>query len=171
MTENTMSRYLLTALLLLPLVSPAAGSAAQGAATGAAGTALAIRYEEGKTTDILVDGTRISPRARGTAKVKANRGSAELEMEIKDLPPANTLGPSYATYVVWAITPEGQTNNLGELPWKGDVKFTGRLGVQRFALIISAEPYGAVMMPSDRIVAENRLKRDESVASTSEINY
>lgn len=166
-----MPRSLLTALVLLSFVSLPAQSAAQSAPAGTSATTLAIRYEEGKTTDILVDGTRISPRARGTAKVKASKGSAEIELEMKDLPPANTLGASYATYVVWAITPEGQANNLGELPWKGDAKLRGRLAVQRFALIVSAEPYGALTMPSDRIVAENRLKQGESVASTGEITY
>jgi outer membrane protein OmpA-like peptidoglycan-associated protein len=166
-----MSRCLLTAFVLLPFVSLPAQSAAQSAPAGTSATTLAIRYEEGKTTDILVDGTRVSPRTRGTAKVKATKGSAEIELEMKDLPPANTLGASYATYVVWAITPEGQANNLGELPWKGDAKLRGRLAVQRFALIVSAEPYGALTMPSDRIVAENRLKQGESVASTGEITY
>ena len=119
-------------------------------------TTLAIRYEEGRTTEIRLDGTAASPHVRGKAKVQAKRGAAAIEVELDDVQPASTFGPCYATYVLWGITPEGRTNNLGELPWKGDVKVRVMLPVQRFGLLVTAEPYGAVTRPSPRVVAENR---------------
>ena len=132
---------------------------------------LAIRYQEGKTTEIRLDGTPAHPRVRGKARVEAKRGAANIEVELEDVTPASTLGSYYATYVVWGITPEGQTNNLGELPWKGDKKLRATLPIQRFGLIVTAEPYGAVARPSPKVIAENHLKEGESVASTGEISY
>ena len=102
-------------------------------------TTLAIRYQEGKTTEIRLDGTSASPRLRGKAKVEAKRGAASIEVELEDVPPASTFGPYYATFVLWGITPEGQTNNLGELPWKGDKKMRVSLPIQRFGLLVTAE--------------------------------
>jgi len=134
-------------------------------------TALAIRYEEGKSTDIRLDGTSASPRVTGKAEIEAKKGKALIQLELKDLPAAASFGPYYVTYVVWGVTPEGRTNNLGELPWKGDAKLKAELPVQRFALLVTAEPYGAVAQPSPKVVAENRLKPGESVASTGEITY
>jgi outer membrane protein OmpA-like peptidoglycan-associated protein len=134
-------------------------------------TTLAIRYEEGKSTDIRLDGTSASPRVTGKAEIEAKKGKAQIELELKDLPAAASFGPYYVTYVVWGITPDGRTNNLGELPWKGDAKLKAELPVQRFALLVTAEPYGAVAQPSPKVVAENRLKPGESVASTGEITF
>jgi outer membrane protein OmpA-like peptidoglycan-associated protein len=134
-------------------------------------TTLAIRYREGKTTEIRLDGTSASPRTRGKAKVEAKRGAAAIEVELDDLGSASTFGPFYTTYVLWGITPEGQTNNLGEVPWKGDKKLRASLPIQRFGLIVTAEPYGAVAAPSPRVIAQNQLKQGESVASTGEITY
>jgi outer membrane protein OmpA-like peptidoglycan-associated protein len=145
--------------------------AGQLGAPGDARTTLAIRYEEGKGTDIRLDGTTASPRTTGKADIEARRGKALIQLELKDLPAAASFGPYYATYVVWGITQDGLTTNLGELPWKGDVKLRAEMPVQRFSLLVTAEPYGAVARPSPRVVAENRLKSGESVASAGEITY
>lgn len=134
-------------------------------------SALAIRYEEGKSTDIRMDGSALAPRVKGKAKVKADDGNASIEIEFDDLPPAINLAPGYATYVLWAITPDGRTENLGEFPWRDDPRMRTSLPVQRFALIVTVEPYGAVARPSPRIVAENTLKKGESVATTGAIAY
>lgn len=146
-------------------------AAGQLGAPGDARTTLAIRYEEGKGTDIRLDGTTASPRTTGKAKIEAKKGKALIELEVKDLPAAASFGPYYATYVVWGITADGHNTNLGELPWKGNAKLRAEMPVQRFALLVTAEPYGAVAQPSPRVVAENRLKPGESVASTGEITY
>ena len=103
-------------------------------------SALAIRYEEGTSTDIRMDGTPLAPRLKGKAKIKADDGSAAIEIEFDDLPPAINVAPGYATYVLWAITPDGRTQNLGEFPWRDDPKMTTSLPVQRFALVVTLEP-------------------------------
>jgi outer membrane protein OmpA-like peptidoglycan-associated protein len=118
-----------------------------------------------------MDGTPLAPRLKGKAKVKAERGSAAIEIEFDELPPAINVAPGYATYVLWAITPDGRTENLGEFPWRDDPKMKTSLPVQRFALIVTAEPYGAVARPSPRVVSENKLKDGEDVATTGGVSY
>jgi outer membrane protein OmpA-like peptidoglycan-associated protein len=170
----TVDRLIRKEVVMIARIWIVAGLIVGGTALDAAAaqrTTLAIRYQEGRTTEIRLDGTSASPRVRGKAKVEAKRGTAAIEVELDEVGPASSFGPYYATYVLWGITPEGRTNNLGELPWKGDKKLRATLPIQRFGLLVTAEPYGAVTQPSPRVIAENRLKEGESVASTGEITY
>jgi hypothetical protein len=63
--------------------------------------------------------------------------------------------------VLWAVTPEGRTANLGEVLLDGNqeqAKVTTELQV--FGLVVTAEPYFAVTQPSDLIVMENVVRSD-----------
>jgi outer membrane protein OmpA-like peptidoglycan-associated protein len=63
--------------------------------------------------------------------------------------------------VLWAITPEGKPNNLGELLLDGNKsKLTATTNLQSFGMIVTAEPYFAVNMPSDVVVMENVVRAD-----------
>jgi outer membrane protein OmpA-like peptidoglycan-associated protein len=67
------------------------------------------------------------------------------------------------TYVIWAITPEGNAKNLGELVMKGGGDHTQldtTTSLQAFGLIVTAEPYWAVSQPSDVVVMENMIRKD-----------
>jgi hypothetical protein len=165
-----MSRRMGTLVCLAQLCAAWDSAAGQGGSSGER-SALAIRYEEGKSTDIRMDGTPLAPRLKGKAKVATDGGNAAIEIEFDDLPPAIKMAPGYATYVLWAITPDGRTENLGEFPWRGDPKMKASLPVQRFALIVTAEPYSAVARPSPRVVSENKLKEGESVATSGGVSY
>ena len=165
-----MSRRTAT-LVCLALLCAAWDSAAGQGGSSSERSAIAIRYEEGKSTDIRMDGTPLAPRLKGKAKVETDRGNAAIEIEFDDLPPAIKVAPGYATYVLWAITPDGRTENLGEFPWRGDPKMKASLPVQRFALIVTAEPYSSVARPSPRIVSENKLKDGGDVATTGGVSY
>ncbi|MEO8593985.1 MAG: OmpA family protein, partial [Candidatus Solibacter sp.] len=67
----------------------------------------------------------------------------------------------YLTYVMWAVTPEGRTANLGEVLLNGTKsKLNVTTEMQVFALLITAEPYYAVTRPSDLIVMENVVRTD-----------
>jgi len=72
------------------------------------------------------------------------------------------FGSSYLTYVLWAISPDGRAQNLGELVLdpsnKGKLEVSTNL--QAFALIVTAEPYFAVTQPSDVVVMENEVRPD-----------
>lgn len=136
----------------------------------------AINYfHRSAATKIGFEGTALLPEARGTAKVEARGGSTSIELDLAGLSPASGFGPEYLTYVVWAITPEGRPVNLGEvLPTGGKDKaeLTVTANLQTFGLIVTAEPYYAVTMPSDLVVMQNTVKdRTQGVIEQVNAHY
>jgi outer membrane protein OmpA-like peptidoglycan-associated protein len=125
-------------------------------------TISAINYHHRSgTTHIDFRGTELMPAARGEARVDSQMGSTKIDVHVDRLTPANQFGPEYLTYVLWAITPEGRAQNLGELALNGD--HSGLLAassLQVFGLIVTAEPYFAVTQPSDVVVMENFVRDD-----------
>ena len=106
-------------------------------------------------------GTELLPKARGEAKVESKQGYIEIEVEFDNLQPATKNGAEYLTYVLWAITPEGRTANLGEVLLNGTKsKLNVTTELQVFGLVVTAEPYYAVTQPSDLIVMENVVRAD-----------
>jgi hypothetical protein len=140
----------------------AAGSAPVYRVSVTARTAKAVNYQHRNgATKIDFRGTELMPTARGEAKVESKQGYIEIEVEFDNLQPANKHGAEYLTYVLWAITPEGRTSNLGEIllnGTKGKLDITTELQV--FGLVVTAEPYFAVTQPSDLIVMENVVRAD-----------
>jgi outer membrane protein OmpA-like peptidoglycan-associated protein len=123
-------------------------------------TIKAVNYHHRTgTTKIDFRGTELMPSARGEARVQSQMGSAKIETGLEKLTPASQFGPEYMTYVLWAITPEGRANNLGEVVLQGDhAKLLSTTELQSFGLMVTAEPYFAVTQPSDVVVAENFLR-------------
>jgi outer membrane protein OmpA-like peptidoglycan-associated protein len=110
------------------------------------------------STHIGFEGTSLLPGAKGEAKVDAALGRTSINLRLEGLSPANGFGPEYLTYVLWAISPEGRPVNLGEvLPsgGKDKIDMTVTTNLQAFGLIVTAEPYFAVTMPSDAVVMQN----------------
>jgi outer membrane protein OmpA-like peptidoglycan-associated protein len=125
-------------------------------------TTKAINYHH-RTGSTKVDfrGTELLPPARGDAKVESQMGSTKVDTHFDHLSPANQFGPEYLTYVMWAITPEGRANNLGEVVLQGDhAHLLATTDLQAFGLIVTAEPYFAVTQPSDVVVMENFIRND-----------
>jgi outer membrane protein OmpA-like peptidoglycan-associated protein len=122
--------------------------------------AISYRNRSG-ATKIDFAGTALMPAAHGEAKVESKKGYMEIEVEFRNLPEATQFGAEYLTYVLWAITPEGRTSNLGEILRSGT---SGKLDVttelQSFGLVVTAEPYFAVSRPSDVVVMENVVRPD-----------
>jgi outer membrane protein OmpA-like peptidoglycan-associated protein len=125
-------------------------------------TAKAVNYQHRSgATKIDFRGTALMPGSRGEAKVESKQGYIEIEVEFDDLKPANAQGAEYLTYVLWAITPEGRTANLGEILLNGTKsKLNVTTELQVFGLAVTAEPYFAVTRPSDLIVMENVVRKD-----------
>jgi outer membrane protein OmpA-like peptidoglycan-associated protein len=125
-------------------------------------TAKAINYQHrGGATKIDFKGTELMPKAHGEAKVESKQGYIEIEVEFREMLPANQQGSEYLTYVLWAITPEGRTSNLGEILLNGNkAKLNVTTEMQVFGLVVTAEPYYSVTMPSDLIVMENMVRSD-----------
>jgi outer membrane protein OmpA-like peptidoglycan-associated protein len=130
--------------------------------TVTARTAKAINYlHRSGATKIDFRGTELLPKARGEAKVESKQGYIEIEVEFDDLQPATRQGAEYLTYVLWAITPEGRTANLGEILLNGTKsKLNVTTELQVFGLVVTAEPYYSVTRPSDLIVMENVVRAD-----------
>jgi outer membrane protein OmpA-like peptidoglycan-associated protein len=127
---------------------------------GRSTAAINYRPRNGETK-IDFAGTALSPRARGDATIKGEKGYIRVDANFESLEAPAKFGPEYLTYVLWAITPEGRATNLGELQVSGD---DGELNVttelQSFGLIVTAEPYFAVSQPSDVVVMENVLRKE-----------
>jgi outer membrane protein OmpA-like peptidoglycan-associated protein len=128
-------------------------------------TAKAISYQHRSgATKIDFRGTQLMPNAHGEAKVESKKGYIEIEVEFRNMTEATQFGGEYLTYVLWAITPEGRTSNLGEILRGGGVSSSGKLDVttelQVFGLVVTAEPYFAVSRPSDVVVMENVVRPD-----------
>ena len=126
-------------------------------------TARAVNYQHrGGATKIDFKGTELLPNANGEAKVESKQGYMEIEVEFDDISrPASSFGPEYLTYVLWAISPEGRAQNLGELLLNGNrSKLNVTTQLQAFALLVTAEPYFAVRTPSNLVVMENVIRPD-----------
>jgi outer membrane protein OmpA-like peptidoglycan-associated protein len=123
-------------------------------------TSISYQHRSGSTM-VGFQGTPLLPLAKGDAKVDSKAGSIVVNATIKGLQPAQKFGKEYLTYVLWAITPEGKPNNLGELLLDGDKsKLTATTNLQSFGMIVTAEPYFAVNVPSDVVVVENVVRPD-----------
>jgi outer membrane protein OmpA-like peptidoglycan-associated protein len=126
-------------------------------------TVQAINYRDRSgATDVELAGTALLPSADGKVKVRSKRGTMEVEAEFRNLQSPTTFGNEYLTYVLWAISPEGQATNLGEVLVGGNdrSKLTATTNLQAFALIVTAEPYFAVRQPSNVVVLENVVTAD-----------
>jgi outer membrane protein OmpA-like peptidoglycan-associated protein len=121
-------------------------------------TTHAVNYRNrGGSTTVDMQGTALSPAITGKAKVDGKAGRLAIDVELNHIEPALKFGGQYLTYVLWAITPEARAVNLGEvLPGEnGKDKLSVTTDLQAFGLIVTAEPYFAVIHPSDKVVAEN----------------
>ena len=122
----------------------------------------AVDYRHrGGSTKVDFRGTDLMPNASGEARVESKTGRLEINAKLNGLQPANKFGLEYLTYVLWAVTPEGRANNLGEIvlsDGKSEIRVTTDL--QAFGLIVTAEPYFAVTQPSDLVVVENVIRVD-----------
>ncbi len=124
----------------------------------------AINYfHRSGATRIGFQGTSLLPQGRGEAKVQSERGRMTIDVKLEGLVPANGFGQEYLTYVLWAITPDGRPVNLGEvLPQGSKTSISVTTDLQAYGLIITAEPYFAVTMPSDLVVMQNFVLRDKT---------
>src|SRR6478672_1917294 len=121
---------------------------------------IAITYPLDETVTVKFRGTTVLPRLKGEAKVRrAGRRGTRVEFSVEDLPRASELGGIYTTYVLWAISPDGHVDNLGEIKRSGSSFVNSKIDVttplQTFAMILTAEPHFLMEVPSRMVVMEN----------------
>jgi hypothetical protein len=114
-------------------------------------TTRAVKYaHRSGATKIGFLGTSLMPGVTGEAKVESKRGAMEIEVELAGLDKPTSFGTEYLTYVMWAISPEGRSVNVGEVlvGYNHRSKLDVTTDLQAFALIVTAEPYYAVRRPA-----------------------
>src|SRR5205814_8207837 len=139
---------------------------------------IAITYPLDQTIEVAFHGTTRLPRLKGTAKVRRQgRRGTRVELNLDNLPRAYELGGVYTTFVLWAISPDGHVDNLGEIKRSGsgliDSKIDVTTPLQTFALIVTAEPHFLVHVPSRMVVPENTqpaMPRDAQI-ETANVQY
>lgn len=121
---------------------------------------MGITYPLDEQVVVQFRGTTRFPRMKGEARVKrTSRNGTEIELSVSKMPRPFELGRGFATYVLWAVSPDGQVDNLGEIKRRGFWEFDSKISVttplQTFALMITAEPHFLVKTPSQEIMLEN----------------
>jgi outer membrane protein OmpA-like peptidoglycan-associated protein len=153
---------------LLGAVCLAAGVAAAQSQAPAQSTRVITRtiyafgYEvNAGSTKVDFEATNLAPGASAEAKVEAKKGATNIEMSVKRLPPASSLGSGLLTYVLWAVSPDGRTVNVGAMPIdnSGNAQLKSTSELQSFSLFVTAEPYFGVRRPSEVVVLANVQKK------------
>lgn len=149
------------------------------AQTDVARKTVAVTYPVDETVMLQFRGTTRFPRMKGEARIqRTKKNGTEIDLTVSKMPRPFELGAGYATYVVWAISPDGQVDNLGEIKRRGFFDFDSKMSVttplQNFALIITAEPHFLVRRPSRAIMLENLNPYSQSgktLATSQAIEY
>jgi outer membrane protein OmpA-like peptidoglycan-associated protein len=136
---------------------------------------VAITYPLDQTVSVKFRGTTRLPRLSGEAKVRrAGRRGTRVELNIGNLPRASELGGAYTTYVLWAISPDGAVDNMGEIKRSGspfvDSKVDVTTPLQTFSLVVTAEPHFLVRVPSRMVVLENLPPLRSNQAGVAVVN-
>jgi len=145
------------------------------------GQILSYRHLAG-TTEVQMRGTRLAPRASIRVKVGSRPGFVKLDIHrgaISGLQPAHRLGKDFLTYVLWSVSVDGRASNLAEITFKGDepVSVVVTTTYQTFWLMVTAEPYYAVVEPSPMVVlysagqASKEIRRKKAVTVGGNLFY
>jgi outer membrane protein OmpA-like peptidoglycan-associated protein len=128
-------------------------------------------HRSGATT-IGFSGTPLLAGAHGEAKVSSQSGRLTIDANFEGLTPANGFGKEYLTYVLWAISPDGRAQNLGEILPGGNKKdgIHVTTAFQSFGMIVTAEPYFSVSEPSDVVVLENVIQENKTTGVLEHVN-
>jgi len=96
---------------------------------------------------------RLSLTLGARAELRREGTVTRIKIDVDKIAAPSTLGPAMNTYVVWAISPEGILDNIGELDVKGGkATFGGTTRFTQFGIIVSAEPHYMVDRPSSAVV-------------------
>src|SRR5882757_5123162 len=123
----------------------------------------AIGYRVGGgSTKVDLKGTELMSAASGEAKVEAKPGATTIELSLTGMIQPSTLGAEFLTYVLWVVTPDGRSGNIGEiiLNKNGEGKLKATTPAQTFALLVTAEPYFAIRFPSEMVILENDTRKN-----------
>jgi hypothetical protein len=121
--------------------------------------ALAIAC--GGTMQAQTHGTERAPALKADIEIDDDDGAREVDLELHELPPPETLGAQYTQYGVWLL-PEGggAPVRVGTLEYQDDILYGGIEALspfQRFEIVVSAEPDEPGPIPSQAVVLRHRI--------------
>jgi hypothetical protein len=114
---------------------------------------------------------KITLTPAGRVQIKREGSVSRLKVEVDQVMPPSAVGQMFNTYVVWAVSPEGDFDNLGELELnnqKGQFNATTRL--TQLGILISAEPHYMVDRPSSFVVYRSQSAKDDVRRRTGRAN-
>lgn len=121
---------------------------------------LLIIFNIGCAKKVNFQNSQIVPAARGFIKVKTDKNkNYSIAVQITDLAEALRLTPPKATYLVWMITDQNVTKNIGQLnssktglnnKLKADFKTVSAFKPTK--IFVTAEDESSSQYPSDIIV-------------------
>ncbi|HEV7366893.1 MAG TPA: OmpA family protein [Gemmatimonadales bacterium] len=161
---------------MFPLIRIALGAVlgtqlAAGSGHELSQTTLAFRFPDGKKMNVEVAGTAAAPMVKGTAEVEYREGRSTIKLSVDKLPDPRSVGAFNTTYVAWVIRGDEVVERLAEIPVRKE-DILGSTPARMFGLIITAEPYATVKLPSPVVVADlNASDRPDPTLQSSLINY
>ncbi|HEX2251492.1 MAG TPA: OmpA family protein, partial [Gemmatimonadales bacterium] len=120
------------------------------------GMTLAVQFPDGKKTKLPISGTPEAAMVKGTAEIEYRSGRSSIKIRLEKLPDPRLIGTFSTSYVAWVVRGDEGVESLGEVPLKQQ-EISGSTTARTFGLIITAEPYAAVRLPSRTVVAELTL--------------
>jgi hypothetical protein len=105
----------------------------------------------------LVPTERI-PEANGKARVDAGM----LDVRLVGMKPAVLFGGDYNTYVLWLLSPDGITRNMGEFALEGShSRLVISTELKSFEILVTAEPHYRVTAPSRFVVLQSQVHGED----------
>lgn len=107
-----------------------------------------------------------APEATMIAEVKYREGQAEINIRFREMKPAILFAGDVTSYVLWAVTPDGTAENLGEL-WVREASETVQFstGMKSFAMMVTAEAHPLVSAPSELVMFRSLAAKAKKATS------
>jgi hypothetical protein len=122
---------------------------------------LAGNVELDVVTVPISNEVRVQLAPAGRTDLKREGTVTRVRIDIDRIGPPSALGPALNTYVVWAVSPEGMLDNLGELDVNGTkAQFSGTTRFGEFGVLVSAEPHYMVNSPSSAVAFRSQVLQD-----------
>lgn len=142
------------------------------AANSVSRTMKAVHYRQGSNLKIDFHATEMMASATGEAKVEGKKANVTIDAKFQGVEDATKFGLEYLTYVLWAVSPQGRAENLGEVVVEhGNAHLKAATDMQTFGLILTAEPYFAVNQPGNTVVMESAVPPGMAQGENIEARY
>jgi outer membrane protein OmpA-like peptidoglycan-associated protein len=126
------------------------------ALSGAEVKLTALTLQAGKTFDVNFAKTSRAPsQAAMQATLLYDNGQASVKLSFQKMEPAVLFAGDISAFVLWAVTIDGSTENLGEViadKKSASGSLQGFTGKKVFALMVTAEPFATVTRPTELVV-------------------